>query len=74
MKNGFAMIEESVYSRMVINGNARKAVEDIVRKNKPPKGIVALLTVTEKQFANMELIVGECESNVVSTTEQVVVV
>lgn len=72
IKSGFTMIEESVYSRMVINGNARKAVEELVRRNKPPKGLVALLTVTEKQFAGMELIVGEYDSNVISTTERVV--
>lgn len=66
------MIEESVYSRMVINGNARKSVEELVRRNKPPKGLVALLTVTEKQFANMEIITGSYETDVITSKDRVV--
>ncbi len=66
------MIEESVYSRMVINGNTRKSIEELVRKNKPPKGMVALLTVTERQFAGMEIITGEYETDVITSSEKVV--
>lgn len=72
LKNGFVMVEESVYTRMVINGNSRRALESLLRDHKPPKGIVALLTVTEKQFANMEMITGEYESNVISSKDRVV--
>ena len=72
LKSGFVMIEESVYTRMVINGNARRALEESVRKNKPPEGLVALLTVTEKQFANMEMITGDYETDVITSTERVV--
>lgn len=72
MKNGFVMIEKSVYARMVINGNSRKSVEELVRKNKPPKGLVALMTVTEKQFAGMEFITGDYETNVVMSSEKVI--
>lgn len=72
LSSGFVMIEESVYTRMVINGNARRAVEESVRKNRPPEGLVALLTVTEKQFANMEMITGGYVSDVISSTERVV--
>lgn len=72
LKTGFVMVEESVYTRMVINGNARRAVEALVRKNRPPKGLVALLAVTEKQFANMEMITGSYETDVVTSTDRVV--
>ena len=72
LKSGFVMIEESVYTRMVINGNARRALEESVRKHKPPEGLVALLTVTEKQFANMEMITGDYETDVITSTERVV--
>lgn len=72
LKSGFIMIEESVYSRMVINGNARLALEEQIRRNKPPEGLVALLTVTEKQFANMEMITGEYETDVIMSHERVV--
>lgn len=72
LNNGFMMIEESVYSRMVINGNSRRTVESTIRQNKPPKGVVALLTVTEKQFANMEMITGEFVTDVICSSERVV--
>lgn len=72
LKNGFVMIEESVYTRMVINGNSRLALEALIRKNKPPEGLVALLAVTEKQFANMEMITGDYETDVIMSTERVI--
>lgn len=72
LKNGFIMIEESVYARMVINGNSRRALEEAVRRNKPPKGLVALMAVTEKQFANMEMITGDFDTNVVVSSQKVI--
>lgn len=72
VKNGFIMIEESVYVRMVINGNSRRALEESVRRNKPPKGLVALMAVTEKQFANMEMITGDFDTNVVVSSQKVI--
>lgn len=46
IKNGFLMMQESVYCRMLINPTAEKSVVDIIRRNKPPDGIVQVLTVT----------------------------
>ena len=72
VRNGFVMIQESVYARMVINGNSRRAMECLVRQNGPPKGVVALLSVTDKQFGNIEMIVGEHLTNVISSADRVV--
>ena len=66
-------MQESVYTRMLINQNAAKSVSETVARNKPPKGLVQLLTVTEKQFAKMEYIVGEYESDVIDTDERLVI-
>ena len=73
INNGFLMMQESVYTRMLINQTAVKTVVDTVEKNKPPRGLVQLLTVTEKQFSKMEYIVGEYESDVIDTDERVVI-
>ena len=51
IKNGFLMMQESVYCRMLLTPSAGKAVLDVIRKNRPPEGIVQIMTVTEKQFA-----------------------
>jgi CRISPR-associated protein Cas2 len=72
VKNGFLMLEESVYERMVINGNTQRALIELIRKNKPPKGLVMVLQITDKQFENMEIITGEFISNVIHSTDTVV--
>ena len=57
LKNGFVMMHESVYCRFLINANAGKTAMETIRRNKPPHGLVQMLTVTEKQFAEMETLV-----------------
>ena len=42
-------------------------------KNKPPHGIVQLLTVTEKQFNEIECIVGKATSNILDDTERLTI-
>ena len=73
IKNGFLMMQESVYTRMLLNQTAAKSIADTVAKNKPPRGLVQLLTVTEKQFSKMQYIVGEYESDVIDTDERLVI-
>ncbi len=73
IKNGFMMLQESVYCRMVLNPGLEKSVAEVIRRIKPPKGVVQLLTVTEKQFAKMEFIVGESHSDLVDSDARVVI-
>ena len=56
IKNGFLMMQESVYCRMVLNATVEKSVAETIKRKKPSAGIVQLLTVTEKQFAAMTYI------------------
>ena len=74
IKSGFIMMQESVYSKLVLNANAAEAITANVRKNKPPAGIIQLLTVTEKQFSNIELVVGSIYKDVLDTTERLVII
>lgn len=73
LSNGFMMLQESVYCRLLVTPNAEKALIELLRRNKPPRGIVQTLTITEKQFARMEYLVGELHSDVVSTDERLVI-
>lgn len=59
VKNGFIMMQKSVYSRLVVNNVTSVAVKEKVAKNLPPEGIVELLEVTENQFSRIEYLVGE---------------
>lgn len=59
IKDGYHMIQFSVYSR-VCNGN--DAVEKHERRlnlHLPPKGSVRLFVVTEKQYENMRILLGD---------------
>lgn len=73
IKNGFIMMQESIYCRMVLNQTVASTVVQAVKRNRPPEGIVQLLTVTEKQFAKMEFITGEHKSDVLDTDERLVI-
>lgn len=73
IKNGFLMMQESVYCRMLLTPSAGRAVLDIIRKNRPTKGLVQVMTVTEKQFATMEFITGEYHSEVVESDERLLI-
>ena len=73
IKNGFLMMQESVYCRMLLTPSAGKAVLDVIRKNRPAEGIVQIMTVTEKQFAAMEYVTGEHHSEVIDSDERLII-
>lgn len=73
VKNGFIMLQESVYCRMALNQNAAATIVDNVRRNKPPEGVVQVLNVTEKQFSKMEFITGEFKSDVIDSDERLII-
>lgn len=70
LKNGFLMLQESVYCKLALNGTAVNAIVDNVHKNKPEEGLIQLLTVTEKQYAKMDIVVGDLKSEVLDTDER----
>ena len=72
IRNGFIMMQESVYSRLLLNTTGANVVMSQLENNKPADGLVQVLTVTEKQFSRMVFLVGTSESDVLSTTERLV--
>ena len=73
LKSGFIMLQESVYCKLALNGSAVNAIIEKVHKNKPEEGLIQLLSVTEKQYAKMDIIVGESKSEVLDTDERLVI-
>ena len=73
LKNGFLMLQESVYCKLALNSSAVNAIVDNVHKNKPEEGLIQLLTVTEKQYAKMDIILGQVKSEVLDTDERLVI-
>jgi CRISPR-associated protein Cas2 len=70
ISNGFIMHSESVYTRLAINKTVSKSIKILVRKNKPPNGIVSMLEITERQFVEMEYLVGSPQEEKVDTLER----
>ena len=73
IKDGFIMMQESVYTKLMTTPSVENSVKNMIHKNKPEKGIVQTLTVTEKQFSKMEFVVGEYKSDVIDSEERVVI-
>ena len=61
IKNGYIMMQESVYAKLAL------------KKNKPAKGLVQILVITEKQFSRMEYIIGNKKTDVVDTESRLII-
>ncbi len=73
LKNGFLMLQESVYCKLALNSTAVRTIVDNVHKNKPEEGLIQLLTVTEKQYAKMDIIIGNIKNEVLDSDERLVI-
>lgn len=73
IKNGFIMLQESVYCKMMTSPTVENSVKNLIHSNKPPKGLIQTLTVTEKQFIKMDYVVGEYSSDVIDSEERLIV-
>ena len=73
IKNGFLMMQESVYCKLAQNSTAADLIVQNVKKNKPISGLVQTLRITEKQFSRMEYIVGEKTNEVLDSDERFVI-
>ena len=62
IKDGYLMLQESVYAKLVVNDGAAGNAVQRLRKNRPPAGLVQVLKVTESQFATMEYVTGNREA------------
>ncbi|MCI8940684.1 MAG: CRISPR-associated endonuclease Cas2 [Dorea sp.] len=58
IKEGFIMIQYSVYVRVCPNRDYARRLESRIQKFTPLEGNVRLLCVTEKQYTDMKLLVG----------------
>ena len=59
LSNGFDMLQYSIYARICANRDVANRYLSRVKKNAPDSGSVRMLMLTENQFTNMHVIVGE---------------
>lgn len=73
LKSGFFMLQESIYCRLIPNATMADVLLENIRRNKPEKGLIQALKITEKQYERMEYILGGKHSDVLDTDERMVV-
>jgi CRISPR-associated protein Cas2 len=73
LKNGFYMLQESVYCRMVLNQSVENNVREAVKRIKPPDGFVMLLSVTERQFSKADFVVGNMKNDILDSDDRITI-
>ncbi|NLP48590.1 MAG: CRISPR-associated endonuclease Cas2 [Clostridiales bacterium] len=73
LKEGYLMLQESVYSKLVLNPTNANLAAEKVKKNRPPSGLVQLLIITEKQYASIENICGNLKSTQLDSMDRLVI-
>ena len=59
LKDGFMMLQFSVYARFIPSEEAAEAHRRTVKSSIPPLGQVRILAITDHQFAKMEVFFGK---------------
>ncbi len=67
---GFLMLQESVYCKLAITLASAKFVEARIKRIMPDDGKVFLIKITEKQFGDMTILLGENKSEIINTDER----
>ena len=73
LNDGFLMMQESVYSKIVLNSEQAKLLLDRIKKHAPKKGLIQVLTITEKQYAQIEYVIGESNSKIINSEDRLIV-
>lgn len=73
LSEGFIMMQESVYSKISLNTKQSKFLINRLKKKAPKKGLIQVLTITEKQYAQIEYIIGESNSKIIDTEDRLII-
>lgn len=74
IKDGFLMLQESVYAKLALNFTQVEQIISAVKKEKPEKGSVQILSVTEKQFSKMEHLSGKIDTDIINSDERLLII
>ena len=73
INEGFLMLQESVYSKLILNSQQSQFLINRIKKNAPKKGLIQVLLITENQYAQMEYIIGSSQSKIVNNEERLII-
>lgn len=69
---GFSMFQESVYTKLCLNETVVKSTTSKLKNNLPKDGFVSVITLTEKQFSSIEILVGKLDTDVILSDQSVI--
>lgn len=72
ISEGFIMHQFSIYSKILLNNTANNAMIGRLNDHNPQKGLITILTVTEKQFAKMIYLHGAKNNSIANTDNRLV--
>lgn len=73
INEGFLMMQESVYSKIILNSEQNKYLIERIKKHAPRKGLIQVLSVTESQYAKMIYVVGESKSKIINSEDRLII-
>lgn len=68
IENGYIMMQYSIYSKIFNNRDACVKHIAILKRYVPKQGQIRIMMITEKQYANIEVIVGGVSNQETVTT------
>ncbi len=74
IKDGYLMLQKSVYAKLVVSDAAFSAAVVRLKKQRPKEGLIQVLKVSEKQYSTMVYIVGsQQERSEIDSMEELLV-
>lgn len=71
-KAGFYMLQKSVYVKMGIDMQVVNSTLTKIKSFCPKEGDISILTITEKQFSGIEIILGDNITDVINGDERII--
>lgn len=74
LQDGFLMMQESIYTCILIDKQAASLLEKKISLYAPSKGLIQSMIVTEKQFAAINYLTGKQDKSIENTFERLTVI
>jgi len=72
--DGFIMMQESIYTCLLVDGTSAKFLENKINVYAPNKGLIQSMIITEKQYEAIKFISGKKNDEPESRFERLVVI
>lgn len=73
IQDGYIMMQESIYSKLATNMASAEWMKEKLRKIVPLKGVVQVIVITEKQYGQIEYLLGSPQTAKLDSVERLVI-